>query len=270
MVLLKCHIENHRNLHVMRILTYLLALLSASFLFSCDSITEEIHLSEKGNGKYEMYLQMSPSMLGLLGGLAGEDGGGAMDSLMSQIPEDWDTLIPMNEQFADKLKEKPQYKNLAAKSQFFGKVNKDEDQLRMGFRTTFNNMDELNTFQEMLKFVGKEEEEGGESNSMSGLLTGAGIQSHFKGQKKRFSRKAELNPSDKLDMEGMDEGERSMMESMMPKFRTVVHLPRRVKSVKKGDSYTLQDSDKTVVFEYDFMEVMKGEKSMDFDIIMGR
>ncbi len=275
-------------------LKIILVVLVAFILNACDNMTEEITINEDGTGTYEVYTDMvaglkaSAVMMNMMGNTfqeaADSTGNGESEEfdIMKQIEEGFwkdfgdepvDSLVSFLEQMQEEGTVPDSIKNDKKKMALLEKMNmhiwgsKAEDILNTGILLNFNKLDDIN---EVMDFIDENQNArslaGGGNPMMSGMGGGLGdmqADTDYKLTKKLFSRKSIFEAPEDMGAEEM-----AFMKMMFPssKMKTIVHLPRKVKKVK-GDHLVSKDN-KTLVFEYDLMDMMMGKVNTDFEIKM--
>ncbi len=268
-----------------------IVVLVAFILNACDNMTEEITLNEDGSGTYEVYTDM----------VAGLKSSSALMSMMGSAMQEADSTFAGDEAAVDFKKEledkfwkdfgdepvdslmnflqmmknenngtlPDSIKNDPAKLALFENMNihvwgsRDKDILNTGMLFNFKNLNEIDDmFDAMEQNKSSQGAMGMNPMAMSGL-DGMNPETDYKFGKKVFSRKTTMNIAKEMNEEDM-----AFMKMMFPnaKSRTIVHLPKKAKKIK-GDHMVSKDG-KTVIFEYDLMDMMTGKANTDFEIKM--
>lgn len=250
----------------MKFFKYLIIALSFSFLYSCDNATEEIYLNADGSGEYKMYSNMIPGMVQMMSMFAAMDttfqgGTEEMNAMLEEkiwedFPSEVDSIMPPKASDRERFKDDPRKLELFEKMEGFMYGSKKRGYMNTGVRFKFKNMKELNEYMTMINDQSDE--------SQTGNLK---VKVDYAYKKKCLKRVCSYN---KVEA-GTDEEkqEEAMMDGMMEMFanskaKTIVYLPRNVKSVKGPE--VKEKKDKVVIFEYSMSDILSGEANTDFEI----
>ena len=249
----------------MRFLKFVLIAISFSFFFSCDNMTEEIYLNSDGSGEYVIYTDMIPSMVKMMEVFA------AMDTTFQGTPEEltakvedkiWedfpsgevDSIMDTSkEKIPEEVKNDPERMAMFKRVESFMKGSKAKGYMNAGMRFKFADMKELNKFLVLAK------------DSQDTEMTNVETKTSFSYKKRRLKRVMTYTINEEIEV-----GSTTGMEEMFgdAKMRTIVHLPKNVKSIK-GNGMTLKN-DKKVIFEYNLLDVSAGKVDTDFEIKLGK
>ncbi len=243
-----------------------LSIIIIFFFGSCDNMTEEIYLNEDGSGEYIVYADMIPSMVKMAGMFM------AMDTTIQgtdeeklamieakvwdDIPAEIDSIMPFKDAKADHIKNDPEKSALAERVTGFMKGGKNVGYVNSGIRLKFKNMDELDLLMEMMN------DNANERNRMAGETPDVETEADYSFKKRTFKRVCTYI----THSEPSAEDDAMMNEMMGPdsKFKTIIHLPKNVKSVKGANM--AKKMDRRVEFEYNMIDVSNGKADTNFEI----
>ena len=250
----------------MKFLKFLIIALSFTFLYSCDNATEEIYLNADGSGEYKMYSDMVPTMVQMMGMFAAMDTTlkGSTEEMNAMIeekiwedfPSEVDSILAPKESDMEKYKDDPRKMELFEKMEGFMYGSKKRGYMNTGMRFKFKNMKELNEYMVMVNDQSED--------SATGNLK---IEVDYAYKKKCLKRVCNYSKAEAATDE--EKQEQGMMDGMMEMFanskaKTIVHLPKNVKSVE-GPGMK-EKTDKMVVFEYSMLDMLSGEADTNFEI----
>lgn len=256
----------------MKLIKLLLAGLAFSFLYSCDNVTEEIYLNTDGSGEYKIHVDVVPGMTQMMGGIMAMDTTSERSDeelealIQDQIWEDHpsgvvDSIYGYDQVSLDSMPDNPEAMAFAQSVKLFIKGTREENFLNYGVKFNFKNINQLNDF---MKLMSKENEKADKDDSnfaLAGTNKNVKVDTAFKYKKrclKRSQRYTTIKEQDPKEVEGL----RKLFGEGIA--RTIVYLPKNVKSVK-GNGITEKTDDK-VVFEYNIVEMSLGNVDTDFEI----
>ncbi len=254
----------------MKTLRYLLFCFALAGFCSCENMTEEIHLKENGSGEYKIYSDMIPTMRKMastfsnLLGDSTEYNDETNDAIEAHIWKDFPEGIidstfaiePDEEQKLNKMQ-----KEMLKRMNGFMYGGKEQGYLNTGMKFSFTNMEDLQTMIKNMEDSQKNQNKKG-NQGMKGLDD---LQSKttFTLKNNLFTRHTVFTKKPKMDEDEMV-GIRMMLGEA--KMKTVVHLPRNVKSAK--GEHIVSKEGKKVVLEYPMLDYFLGNISSDFEIEM--
>lgn len=248
----------------MKILKFILIALSFSFLFSCDNITEEIHLNADGSGEYEFYSDMIPAMVQMAVMFAEMDTSfqGTKEDLtamvqqkvMEDFPSEIDSIMEIDDERRNRFIDEPAKHELAQNMIMYMEGGSSKGYVNSGMRCKFDNAEQLNLLMEMVG-EGTQEEGGGKAPDLGGDTS-------FKVKKKCFERTTVFDLENSAEQIQEAEEMRKMFGNA--KYVTKVHLPKNVKSVS-GEGIK-KKTDRMVIFEYDLIDMIQGKVDPSFKI----
>ncbi len=274
------------------ILLIALAMFSLTTFTGCIDIVEEMFLNKDGSGKYTMRMDMSGmmSMIKMMSEMddimpedeedaeEGEEDMEEEDSFDAMLEQGVDSIMYLKNaspEILEKFEDNPEFVD---KVNMRLNVNPDENAFFMDFNLDFDNMDDIDYFFKnfdnimamMDEMSGEEdEEEGGELDSMLGMggmgadspfgniMGGDGLTRYFDLTKRTLVRREASEVEPDLDM-GEDEIQMMQMMFGEAKYKTIYHMPGKVKKMTNKDA-TLSADKKTVILEGDLMDYIKGE-----------
>ncbi len=270
LVLFHQKVEN-QNVFGMKRVLYFFSLLLFMGLFSCDNITEEIHINKDGSGEYRIYSDMIPAMV-QMGVMFAEMDTTLKDldpaaleivvksKVMEDFPEEVDSVLVVKEEQIEKFKDDPLKYRLAQQMVSYMEGGKSKGYMNMGVRTPFRNTSELNTLNQMIQDESEESPQAGGPGSSS-LLDNYDSDITYSYKKNTFSRSTIFKTKGEVDEKEIATASQMLGEA---KLRTIVYLPPRVKSIK-GDHLVSKDKEKAV-FEYNLIDLLQGKVNTDFKI----
>ena len=248
-------------------------------LFSCENVTEEIYINKDGSGKYEIYTTQSTSamqqdMMDLTKDSTGIPnplvGGMMMNLMWNEMGEEIDTLM----EIPDSNKAHPLKLEYGDRIKLLLRGGRAKGHLKSGLQVTFDDINEFSDLWGTLfnsESFKKDMPPGTDFNI---------IPTNYEVNKRSFLRKGEFLSNFREQLIGLAKIDNASPEeveeliAMMTKtigdskMKTIVHLPRRIKSVE-GTNFITPD-DKTVIFELSLSEVLRGNLTADFQINMKR
>lgn len=241
---------------------------------SCVNLSEEITLNEDGTGEYSMYSDMVATQVEMavqMGMMFAGEQEVDMDSMRAvmlaktweDMPENVDSLHTAFE-VPDSLRGDPDLEAMLEKFEGFTKGSKEEGFINTGVRFAFSDMGDLNEMHHLMSNYQEKREE--EKGGGMGPKIDAGKQTlkfDFDGNTFKKTTDWETEP----DIQGE---ELKMMENIMKeaKFTSIVHLPRKMKSVDKTHLKEVSEDGKTLIFEYSMLDMIMGETDHDFEIVL--
>jgi hypothetical protein len=240
----------------MKYLSYLVCLVLALATSGCFEMLEDVYLNSDGTGKYQITMDMSgmfedPFMGEMMKKSMQEQTGSEeleIDSLISFSEMNPGGLPPT---LTDKDRE------LIGRTEIRMRMSEKEKTGMIVFSFPFNNMDELNGFQEAFSRI---QEDGG-SEGMGGFLGSSGM---LDGSKTNWSLSGrtlnrEVDVSDAAEqLEAMDDETMDMMKMFLADatFTTTYHLPGKVKKCTIPDAKV---NGKTVTLSYSILDAMEDQ-----------
>lgn len=252
----------------------LIALVATTFLTSCKQLTEEIYINEDGSGEYLLYTDAVGTMRNSMIEMdklftpdsirANETEDEKMvrieERIWQDFPEQVDSIMDVSER-TDTTEMTAESKEMMRRTIMFMKGGRAEGYVNMGLKYNFLSMDDLDNF---IQEMADNQKNNPQTQGMFSDEMMAESEMDFIMSKKKFSRKHTI-----VKKPTLSDPQLTMMETMMSgKVKTIVHLPRKVKKVK-GAHFVSQDG-KTVTFEYDLLDYIKGDLIADFEIRMGK
>ena len=252
--------------------TIFCAVMALTFLTSCSEMTEEIFVNEDGSGEYLIYTDMLGTMRNTMiqmdemmtpdsirnNETEEEKLARIEERIWQDFPESVDSVMDISDR-VDPEELSAESKALMEKTIMFMKGGKEEGQIKMGLKFNFADLNDLNNF---LVEMAENQKKNPQSQGMFAGGEPGDSKMEFEMSKKKFSRAHTILKKPEIPSEQL-----AMVQMMMKgKIRTIVHLPKKVKKVK-GDHFVSKDG-KTVVFEYDLMDYVKGDLEGDFEIKM--
>lgn len=177
------------------------------------------------------------------------------EKVWEDFPAEIDSIMP-NDEISEKFKDDPKKLNLAKKIEGFMYGGKSKGYVNTGMRVKFNSMKELNELLVLMQDNTADEEASGPLGGPSPEMD-----NEYSYSKRTLRRKTTIETGEEMTEEDMDGMKMMMGEG---KVRTIVYLPKNVKSVK-GEGI-VEKTDKRVVFEYSMMDFMTGKVNPNFEI----
>lgn len=252
----------------------LIQLLSICLLFSgCGEVTEEIYINEDGSGTYTVSYDMIDGMSKMAIEMAkafsemsdepvdmGELERGIRDGIWEDFPNKVDSIIPLESSVPDSILHDPANSDFFNRYSLFMKGSKEDDQMLMGTRYEFTDSENLDNFFVFFQKLQKKRGQGGAEDPFGKLMNGETIADYnISGTK--VSRTCKLG--EPIDINGEDSKFYQTMFSGL-KYRSIVHLPGKVKNVKGENMISKKGN--TVVFEYEMLDILSSKAKTDFQI----
>lgn len=268
------------KISIMKTRTFAVLIIAAFIMSSCIDMTEEIFLNKKGSGKYSLAMDLSGLMdMGMLADMMkdmdlGEDEEGdeiiedsreeteeSTPDLFGDMEEKMDTIIRFDN-LPDSIRQKVSNPAILKKGYMRMQMDKEQSLMLMSFHVDFDKFSDIGDF-----FAAFGEIKGDQTPA-SGMLGGGG-EDFLKGgmfslSKRVLSRAPTPKKAD--DAEGLFSGEEMEFAKMMfkgAKYKTIYHLPGRVKSTTIPNAVV---NGKVVTVENDMLEVMEDKVKMDGSI----
>lgn len=264
------------KLRIMKARTFIILIIAAFIMSSCIDITEEVFLNKKGNGKYSLAIDLSSLMdMGMLADMM-EDmdlGDGEMEdplapqedtdessSLFGEMEEKMDTIMRFDN-LPDSIKQKISNPDVLKKGYMRIQMDEEQSLMLMSFHVDFDKLSDIGDF-----FTAFEEIKGDQDPS-GGMLGGSddfmkgGI---FSLSKRVLSRMPAAKKS--ADTEGLFDGEEGEFAKMMfegATYKTIYHLPGKVKSTTIPNAIV---NGKVITVENDMVDVIEEQVAMHGDI----
>lgn len=243
----------------------LLFIFIAFGLFSCDNLTEEIHVNKDGSGTYKMYSDMVPSVRKMVIQMRNIDNDSdsnskSVDELVwADFPGKIDSTIDFTKDVPDSEWADPAKKKILEKINGFMEGGRQKGYVNVGIKYHFKDPDELDKLMNLIE----ENRNSSEGGSLLPNFYESSTDVNYEMNGRKFIRKTEMTKKPELE-----KSEEATLEAMFvgAKMRTIVHMPGKIKKVK-GD-HILEIKDSTVTFEYSILKSIKGEINSDFEIIM--
>jgi hypothetical protein len=237
----------------MKYLSYLVCLVLALATSGCFEMLEDIYLNSDGSGKYQITMDMS--------GMFDDPFMGEMmkNSMMEQTGSDEleiDSLISFSELSPGGLPPTltDNDRELIGRTEIRMRMSDKEKIGTIVFSFPFNNMDELNSFQEAF---GRIQEEGGQGGMGSLLGSGMtnGAKTNWSLSGRTLNRDVDTAAAAE-ELEEMDDETMEMMKMFMAEstFTTVYHLPGKVKKCTIPGAAV---EGKTVTLSYNMLDAME-------------
>ena len=228
----------------------------------CFSIKEEIYLNSDGSGEYWIYTDliggsrnMMVTMMTSLNPEADEDSLLQVieDQLWQEYPAEVDSILDISDKVPDSIRNDPEKRKYLERMEMFMEGSKAKGYLNSGMRFSFNGMDDLEAFMELL-------DQSSKSSTGGPPMPATQIEYGF--EKNSFSRTAILDTMD----EALDDSTMMVLEGMLKEssWQLIVHLPKKAKKASKEQ--LLSKEGKIVIYEYDLLKIVSGEQSMDMKI----
>lgn len=239
------------------------ALLAIATIFSsCGEMTEEIYLNKDGSGEYLVYMDvlgstrmmMKEMMTGIYPDLSEDSLNKVMDAqIWEQFPAEIDSLIDIVSTAPDSVKNDPAKMKYLSRMIVFMKGGKKDGFINSGVRFKFKSMKDLEGMQRFMQ----ENENASQQTGLS--LPDVDVKYRYDG--KSFSRITQLQKSNALNDSTLEAASAFLKNS---RSRLILHLPKEVKKATKDRMVSSEG--KEVIYEFDFLKVLKGEQSSDFKI----
>ena len=234
----------------------LLAMLIA--LASACNFTEEIHINEDGSGKLSINFDGS-EMMEMAGEEMAKTNEKPIDSIISFkdfLEEKKDSIaqLPIEEQ--EKLKKLEPFNMRMV-------MNPEKKEMMFDLYSEFKNVSEVNdafgAFQDASSI-------GGKSNPQQGPMNPAEqpTEVDYSFNKNKFSRKAKIVDQE-LFQQQLDSLQGAEMFLSGSTYTLKYHFPKKIKSTTAEDATFSQDG-KTLIYEVNFMELMKNPSVLDLEV----
>lgn len=248
-------------------------------LFSCGDIQEELVINQDDSGYYSISYDMvkgMTSMTKMMTMAFSESEGKKMnedsldqvlrEKIWEDFPNEVDSFIDMTESFEEKGYKGEELERMKNAFQIFMKGKKEDEQLDMGLRINFQNLEELQDLWSLMDGFGEDRE------LMSKV--GPGVGSMFGGMNKSdsapfiFSENGIVKPSfASSEKEEKSKGKSDKEFEDLMKDSTYSILIKTAKDIKKvkGKGVKLIDKN-TVQVEYAVLDFMKNSSKTGFEI----
>lgn len=239
---------------------YLVTLLFVlGMLTSCGEMHEEITINEDGSGTYEISADIIPMMREMMKGLAalGLEEGETLDSLeldaliWEDFPEEVDSIMNMDDQIPDSVRNDPAKMALVQKMTVFQKGGKKKGYMRSGINFQFANSQEVMDFENLLEETSKEDKQVklmGESNTTIELTPTL------------FYRSTTTTSASGTEDQGIDE----MLGNS--KIVTRINFSKKIKKVSTKTYQVVEQTATSVTLSYSFLEALNSEEPIEFRI----
>ncbi len=258
----------------MRTIRFLVLAVASFFLFSCDNITEEIHLNEDGSGEYRIYSDVIPGMVKMATEItsmtAKMDSTGdtseeairkkAIEKVWEDFPDEIDSTYNLAEGAPDSLVNYGNNRKYMENMTGFMRGGKSKGYVHQGMEYTFSDMENLNGFLSFANEAMNEKSAERTGKLMGGMNTQTNTT--YTWRNRTFSRSVEvISPQD------LEDPSMKFLMTLMgdAEYTTIVHTPRKVKLVNEGGRIT---AEKEVTFTYKLMDMLSGKVEGDFEIVM--
>lgn len=227
-------------------------------LASACNFTEEIHINEDGSGKLSISFDGS-EMMEMAGDELTKTNEKAIDSIISFkdfLEEKKDSIaqLPIEEQ--EKLKKLEPFNMRMV-------MNPEKKEMMFDLYSEFKNVSEVNdafgAFQDASSI-------GGKSNPQQGPMKSAEqpTEVDYSFNKNKFSRKAKIVDQE-LFQQQLDSLQGAEMFLSGSTYTLKYHFPKKIKSTTAEDATFSQDG-KTLIYEVNFMELMKNPSVLDLEV----
>lgn len=228
----------------------------AIFLTSC-TFKEEIYINEKGNGKFNMVIDMS-DMIDLMK---------TMKDSTNVENQNYDSIINVKdilEQHKDQIKKlapEDQKKYESLKNMTIRiKMNEEKGEFFMNTIMDFKNVSELDNIIEKVKLVNNLKENNIDETEISNHKVS------YEFSKKKFARKVEMI---KLTAQQKAEFDRSMESSAMflsgSTYKLKYNFENKIKSVSLKEA-AISDDKKSFTYEISMDLLIKNPKLLEFEV----
>jgi len=252
--------------------TFAIVVIAAFILTSCIDITEEVFLNKKGTGKYSLAIDLSSLMdMGMmadmmkdmdLGQEEGEEDIHFEDSvdLFGEMEEKMDTIMRFDN-LPDSIRQKISKPGILKKGYMRIQMDKAESLMLMSFHVDFDKFSDIEDFFTAFEEIkGEQDPSGGILGESDDFMKG-GL---FSLSKRVLSRLP--TPKQTSDTAGLFDGEEGEFAKMMfegAKYKTIYHLPGKVKSTTIPNAVV---NGKVVTVENDMLAVMEEKATMHGEI----
>jgi len=263
------------------ILIIALAMVSMTTFTGCIDIIEEVFFNKDGSGKYTMRMDMSGmmEMVKMMSEMEelmpAEKGAETEEEGMGDLMEqNVDSIMYLKNASADVREQFDDNPGFVDKVNMRMNVNPDENLFQIDFNLDFEDMDDIDyffkNFDKIAAMMGGDEESNeldmlgmgggmGADTPLGGILGGDGFTRYFDMTKRTLIRRdASQGETDMTEEVGAEEMQ--MMEMMFgeAKYKTIYHMPGKVKKMTNNEA-TLSADKKTVVLEGNLIDYMKGD-----------
>ena len=227
-------------------------------LVAACNFTEEIHINEDGSGKLSINFDGS-EMMEMAGEEMAKTNEKPIDSIISFkdfLEEKKDSIaqLPIEEQ--EKLKKLEPFNMRMV-------MNPEKKEMMFDLYSEFKNVSEVNdafgAFQDASSI-------GGKSNPQQGPMKPAEqpTEVDYSFNKNKFSRKAKIVDQE-LFQQQLDSLQGAEMFLSGSTYTLKYHFPKKIKSTTAEDATFSQDG-KTLIYEVNFMELMKNPSVLDLEV----
>ena len=230
-------------------------------LTSCIDVLEEMRLNRNGSGSYSLSFDMSslledPTMKSMMEQMLKSEGDIQIDGLRLGDGDalEIDTVMYLKDtpEAASLVEEKPKlWESVQMKMQ----ISESKKKMITSLNMEFEDVEDIDYFFRSL-------EKAGAGNAMAGGMLGSnGIiptgRALFKLKKKQLVREAPEVPKEATEGDQMD---MAKMFLAMATYRTVYHLPGKVKKVSIADA---KIDGKTVTVDIPFLDILEGKAKLE-------
>jgi len=234
----------------------LLAMLIA--LASACNFTEEIHINEDGSGKLSINFDGS-EMMEMAGEEMAKTNEKPIDSIISFktfLEEKKDSIAQLPKEEQEKLKKlEPFHMRMV--------MNPEKKEMMFDLFSEFKNVSEVNdafgAFQDASSI-------GGKSNPQQGPMKPAEqpTEVNYTFNKNKFTRTAKIVDQELFEQQ-LDSLQGAEMFLSGSTYTLKYHFPKKIKSTTAEDATFSQDG-KTLIYEVNFMELMKNPSVLDLEV----
>ena len=228
----------------------------------CFSVKEEIYLNADGSGKYMMYTDMiEGSRQMMVSMMASMDPDADVDSLLQamedqlwqEYPNVVDSVIDFSDKVPDSIRNDPEKQKYLDRVEMFMEGSRAKGYMNSGMRFSFESMDDLENLMQLLDETSK---------NSAGSPSIPSTQVDYTFDKKSFSRTASFAAED----DALNDSTVMALGAILKEssWQLIVHLPKNVK--KASSEQLLSVEGKDVIYQYDLIKIVTGERSMDMKI----
>lgn len=235
------------------------ALLAALIIMAAScNFTEEIHINEDGSGKLSINFDGS-EMMEMAGEEMAKTNEKPIDSIISFkdfLEEKKDSIaqLPIEEQ--EKLKKLEQFNMRMV-------MNPETKEMKFDLFSEFKNVSEVNDAFGAFQDAGSI---GGKSNPQQGPMkpTEQPTEVNYTFKKNKFTRTAKIVDQELFEQQ-LDSLQGAEMFLSGSTYTLKYHFPKKIKSTTAEEATFSQDG-KTLIYEVNFLELMKNPSVLDLEV----